>query len=89
MHTDCSIGDADTHYSNNWRTMEKKLQCISVDIKIIGQVCLRGSELKKIIYLGFVPSEGHWAKSFFSLNINFVNSVATRSPNLDEIFSKH
>jgi hypothetical protein len=26
-----------------------------VDIKIIGQVCLRGSELKKIIYLGFVP----------------------------------
>jgi hypothetical protein len=26
MHTDCWIGDADTHYSNNWRTMEKKLQ---------------------------------------------------------------
>ena len=24
MHTDCWIGDADTHYSNNWRTMEKK-----------------------------------------------------------------
>ena len=23
MHTDCWIGDADTHYSNNWRTMEK------------------------------------------------------------------
>jgi hypothetical protein len=34
---------------------------ISVDIKIIGQVCLQGSELKKIIYLGFVPSGGHWA----------------------------
>ena len=26
MHTDCWIGDADTPYSNNWRTMEKKLQ---------------------------------------------------------------
>jgi hypothetical protein len=36
---------------------------------------------EKIIYLGFVPSGGHWAKSFFSLNTNFVNSVATRSPN--------
>jgi hypothetical protein len=23
MHTDWWIGDADTHYSNNWRTMEK------------------------------------------------------------------
>jgi hypothetical protein len=27
-----------------------------VNIKIIDQVCLQGSELKKIIYLGFVPS---------------------------------
>jgi hypothetical protein len=38
--------------------------------------------MKKIIYLGFVPFGGHWAKRFFSLNTNFINSVATRSPNL-------
>jgi hypothetical protein len=28
-------------------------------------IVLRDSELKKIIYLGFVPSGGHWAKRFF------------------------
>jgi hypothetical protein len=29
------------------------------NVKYYGQVCLWGSELKKIIYLGFVPSGGH------------------------------
>ena len=37
----------------------------SVHHLVIDQVCLRGSELKKIIYLGFVPSGGHWAKRFY------------------------
>ena len=76
----CSSSVYTAHDHDLFRTLS---EWISVDIKIIGQVCLRGSELKKIIYLGFVPSGGHWAKSFFfSLNTNFVNSVATRSPNL-------
>ena len=30
MHTDCWIGDADTHYSNNWRTMEKKYKEVNI-----------------------------------------------------------
>jgi hypothetical protein len=46
---------------------------ISVDIKIIGQVCLRGSELKKsyiyvLCLLGVTEQRG-----FFSLNTTFVN----------------
>jgi hypothetical protein len=46
------------------KTLERASD-LKVDIKIIGQVCLQCSELKKIIYLGFVPSGGHWAKRFF------------------------
>ena len=50
---------------------------------------LTGFRAEKIIYLGFVPSGGHWAKSFFSLNTNFENSVATRSPNFWFLKLKH
>ena len=59
---DCPSSVYTAHDHDFFRTFSK---WISVDIKIIGQVFLRCSELKKIIYLGFVPSGGHWAKRVF------------------------
>jgi hypothetical protein len=61
VYFDCSSSVYTAHDHDLFRTL---CEWISVDIKIIGQVCLRSSELKKIIYLGFVPSEGNWAKRF-------------------------
>jgi hypothetical protein len=62
VYFDCSSSVYTAHDHDLFRNLS---EWISVDIKIIDQVCLRGSELNKIIYLGSVPSGGHWAKRFY------------------------
>ena len=51
IYFDCSSSVYTAHDHDLFQTLS---EWISVDIKIIGHVCLWGSELKKIIYLGLV-----------------------------------
>jgi hypothetical protein len=46
-------------YNCNYVLDDKKVYTILEIISFVGQVCLQGSEMKKIIYLGFVPFGGH------------------------------
>jgi hypothetical protein len=56
---DCPSSVYTAHDHDLFRTLSK---WISVDIKII---LLTGFRAEQIIYLGFVPFGGYWAKRFF------------------------
>ena len=78
---DCPWSVYTAHDHDLFQTLS---EWISVDIKIIGQVCLQGFRAEKNHIFRFCAFWGSLIeqRGFFSLNTNFVNSVATQSPYL-------